>query len=350
MNKPVVFFSHSGRDKDMLLPIKDKISVATCNTLNIFMSSDGQSIPFGKNWLSQVENGLQTAKLMFVFITPASLESGWIYFETGYAYAKGIKVVPVGINVSIGNLKPPINMLQGFDITSGESLNNLITIINREFSCNFQPCFDADDYLRINSNEIQNAALIQSTFSNVCSKFFGPDRTCAKQKFDQVKAQLSQQSFIFTSNEKMLLSGGLRAEIVETSWFDYNIKAFHFELSLSTHNFSESFDMLNLVTADFAPEQLWLECTVADTFHVIAKPEDLSSVICKHPSRFSYSPLTPQAFLYKGKIHVIVVQNMDEETKVLQKMIRFGYSPSDTKVEDIIETLSALFDIGVVSK
>ena len=149
----------------------------------------------------------------------------------------------------------------------------------------------------------------------------------------------------------MLLSGGMRAEIVETSLsFDYNIRGFHFELSLSTHNFSESFDMLNLVTADFASDLLWLECTVVDTFNVIAKPEDLSSVICKHPSLFSYSPLTPQAFLYKGKIHVIVVQNIDAETKMLQKTIRFGYSPSAVKVEDIIETLSALFDIGIVSK
>lgn len=101
MDKPVLFFSHSSKDRDIILPLKDKLGIVTSRTVDIFMSSDGQSIPFGSNWIHKVEEGLKESRIMFVFVTETSLSSGWIYFEVGFAYSKGIQVVPVGIGVSI---------------------------------------------------------------------------------------------------------------------------------------------------------------------------------------------------------------------------------------------------------
>ena len=133
MDKPIIFFSHSSKDKDLIYSIKNKLDAATGGVIDIFMSSDGQSIPFGTNWIHKIEEGLQAARIMFVFITENSISSGWIYFETGYAYSKGIQVIPVGIGVDIGGLKAPLNLLQGFNVSSEDSLNNFITIINRAF-------------------------------------------------------------------------------------------------------------------------------------------------------------------------------------------------------------------------
>ena len=149
MDKPVIFFSHSSKDRDIILPLKDKLGKITSGTVDIFMSTDGQSIPFGSNWIHKVEEGLKEARIMFVFVTETSLSSGWIYFEAGFAYSKGIQVVPVGIGVNIGSLKPPLNLLQGFNITSGDSLNNFVSIINREFSCSFPESFVEDDFYAI---------------------------------------------------------------------------------------------------------------------------------------------------------------------------------------------------------
>ena len=149
MSKPTLFFSHSSKDKDMILNIKNKIMEYTGSTLEIFMSSDGQSIPFGTNWIHKIEDGLNSAKIMFVFVTTNSVSSGWIYFEAGFAYSKGIQVVPVGIGIDIGTLKAPLNLLQGFNITSEDSLNNFITIINRTFDYRFQEAFDKNDYLDV---------------------------------------------------------------------------------------------------------------------------------------------------------------------------------------------------------
>lgn len=101
MEKPTIFFSHSSKDRDAILPIKEKLMKITSGVIQIFMSSDGQSIPFGKNWVHKIEEiGLnQRKKLLFVFVTPTSIESGWIYFEAGFAYSKGIDVIPVGVLV-----------------------------------------------------------------------------------------------------------------------------------------------------------------------------------------------------------------------------------------------------------
>ena len=56
--KPTIFFSHSSFDTDKIVPIKDFILERTGNSLRIFMSSDGASIPFGTNWLKEIEDAL----------------------------------------------------------------------------------------------------------------------------------------------------------------------------------------------------------------------------------------------------------------------------------------------------
>lgn len=107
MEKPTIFFSHSAKDRNVILPIKEKLIKITSGVIQIFMSSDGQSIPFGNNWIHKIEDGLNNAKIMFVFVTPTSIESGWIYFEAGFAYSKGIDVIPVGVGIDIGSIRPP---------------------------------------------------------------------------------------------------------------------------------------------------------------------------------------------------------------------------------------------------
>lgn len=158
MEKPIIFFSHSSKDKEFLVTLKNKLLRKTSNTIEIFQSSDGASISFGNNWIHKIEENLNYSKLMFVFLSPNSIKSNWIYFESGYSYSKGIKVVPIGINgIDIGSLAPPINLLQGFNITSSDGLNNLTTIINREFSTSFPEDFNNDDYeelLTLSNNSV----------------------------------------------------------------------------------------------------------------------------------------------------------------------------------------------------
>ena len=106
MEKPIIFFSHSSKDKEFLLTLKNKLLRKTSKTIEIFQSSDGESISFGNNWIHKIEENLNYSKLMFVFLSPNSIKSNWIYFESGYSYSKGIKVIPIGINgIDVGSLK-----------------------------------------------------------------------------------------------------------------------------------------------------------------------------------------------------------------------------------------------------
>ncbi|GAA4327486.1 toll/interleukin-1 receptor domain-containing protein [Christiangramia aestuarii] len=160
MNKPTIFFSHSAKDKKLLSALRNNLLNITSNTIQIFQSSDGESIPFGNNWIHKIEENLRDTKLMFVFVSPNSIKSNWLYFESGFSYSKGVKVVPVGIEgIDIGQIGPPINLLQGFNINSHEGLNNIITVINREFNSTYKLSFKHNDYqqlLKLSSNPLNN--------------------------------------------------------------------------------------------------------------------------------------------------------------------------------------------------
>lgn len=147
MPKPTIFFSHSSRDQKELARLKDLFVEKTGGSIEVFLSSDGQSIPLGRNWVHKIEEALGRASLMVVFVTPNSLRSSWIFFESGFAYSKDIQVVPVGfLGVDLVSLPPPLSLLQGFNITSEAGLNNLIAIANEVFQHAHAETFTVDEF------------------------------------------------------------------------------------------------------------------------------------------------------------------------------------------------------------
>lgn len=55
MKKPTVFFSHSSKDKKFLTRLKEMVAAKTGNSIDIFLSSDGESIPLGRNWVHTIQ-------------------------------------------------------------------------------------------------------------------------------------------------------------------------------------------------------------------------------------------------------------------------------------------------------
>jgi hypothetical protein len=147
MSKPTVFFSHSSKDGAALSKLKELFTKATGGSVDTFLSSDGQSIPLGRNWVHRIEEALNSARLMFVFVTADSLRSEWIFFESGFAYAKAIRVIPVGfLGADLKGLTPPLSLLQGFNIKSAEGLNNILAIVNTEFNHSHSLSFSNENY------------------------------------------------------------------------------------------------------------------------------------------------------------------------------------------------------------
>lgn len=147
MSKPTIFFSHSSADKDVLSKLKELFCEKTGGTIDVFLSSDGQSIPLGRNWVHRIQEALDEAEIMVVFLTPNSLRSSWIYFEAGYAYSKNIRVVPVGfLGADLASIAPPLSLLQGFNIVNKDGLDNLIALANDTFSHNHKSLFTEEEY------------------------------------------------------------------------------------------------------------------------------------------------------------------------------------------------------------
>lgn len=303
MSKPTLFFSHSSKDKDLVLYIKNKLDTVTGGVMEIFMSSDGQSIPFGTNWIHKIEEGLKAAKLMFVFVTENSISSGWIYFEAGYAYSKGIQVVPVGIGVDIGSLKAPLNLLQGFNVSSEDSLNNFVAIINRTFDYHFSKGFEHGDYLEIAKNlslEKFNTAEFEEIVDKVEFEIYNEEATMGGEKvrydidkfFDDVVTYLNDNDVPFSRDDKYkeagcscLVFSGIKMicqkekKALARDQIEYGNYA-KITVFVAPYNFIRSFTLLNsLLNLLEGKDSGYVRVHLKEKYSYIGSAEDGSSIL-----------------------------------------------------------------------
>lgn len=145
--KPIVFLSHGARDADAVLRLKQSLLSATKEAVEFFLSSDGTSIPPGSIWSNQIFSALSNAKLLYVFLSPNSLESQWIFFEAGMAHDREIPVVPVGLyGVKVGELPPPLGLFHGFDLNSSLGFERLVDTLNMHLHTGYRLPSSGDVY------------------------------------------------------------------------------------------------------------------------------------------------------------------------------------------------------------
>lgn len=375
MAKPSIFFSHSSKDKNLIMAIKSKIDTATGGVIDVFMSSDGQSIPFGTNWVHMIEDGLKAAKIMFVFITNNSISSGWIYFEAGFAYSKGIHVIPIGIDVDVGSLKAPLNLLQGFNISSEDSLNNIIAIINKEFDYHLQYPFFRDDYLNILKYFPSNAAnstLFEEIVESVECVFYGEETTSdgTKGKKDIEKLYESILGFFkgngikYSKSENYKYNGdicvaahGVRIvyrplKIKDSNSVYYNDCAKLF-INVSPNNFIVSFNLFKRILQHIDPsESHYVRLHLKEKYHFTFNVENASSIIFNHPG-FEIDEKDVNGYVCNElglKFYVFENSawgNGREKAEIIASVV---FNNDEVQSENIIELTNRLFEIGFVFK
>lgn len=368
MEKPTIFFSHSSKDRDAILPIKEKLMKVTCGVIQIFMSSDGQSIPFGNNWVHKIEEGLNNAKIMFVFVTPMSIKSGWIYFEAGFAYSKGIDVIPVGIGVDIGSIKPPLNLLQGFNITSGESLNNFVTVINKNLNLTFEPSFSEEDF-KLLDNAIEEAEFLlnfdelfgiakytkeKSSSSSDGEKILS-DVNKIQSYLDENKIEYAYQETAQKPFRRAILVRGIKIEYevredlrekILWSYETLNIK-------FSAYSFQETFllfqNMVKLIQSD---KPITLTFRIRSEYLCVLTSETLSAIIAQNPTVFSPDKAKFSVYHYCNstiefcgdKVTPPLIANTEP-----YYTLKLNFMPSEP-MENIANCIRALLDVGVIRK
>lgn len=113
MAKKKIFISHIGEESEIAKKFKEDILSYTNRGVEIFVSSDEESIYAGDDWEDIVKANIKHCDMMLVIISQKSLNRPWISFETGAAWVKGIKPMPIchgGIDK--GLLPKPFSILE----------------------------------------------------------------------------------------------------------------------------------------------------------------------------------------------------------------------------------------------
>ena len=369
MNKPTLFFSHSSKDKELILKLKDKLMSYTGSVLNIFISSDGQSIPFGTNWIHKIEEGLNDARIMFVFVTNNSISSGWIYFEAGFAYSKNIHVIPVGIGIDIGALKAPLNLLQGFNLTSEDSLNNFISIVNKEFSYNFSESFSCNDFASIMSGYVNAETesvpldeIVETVSFRLPGKYYIKNKPVLRQNktvFDKIESFFAENEIEYSKSdlypEGIVLSAlGVIIKCIPKNISSLNEQYLHCDLviNISPFSFEKSFDLYLKLNALFEEStHFYIHLSLNERYSFVRKQEDYSALLMEYPILFERDKNHVGAFICEDLNLVFTISNTEKNSNnTPHYVLSIGYSPDTLNPNSIELLVNRLIEAKVIVK
>lgn len=350
MNKETIFISHASKDKEAMNYFQKLLREKTSSTFDIFLSSDGQSIPFGTNWIYKIKDGLDNAKIMFVFITSNSVKSSWIYFEAGYAYSKGIRVIPIGVGIDINTIKPPLNLLQGFNINSFEGMNNCIKIINDEFNNTFKEDISSEEYQEFvalmdqnkTTNEVKNMINYVQTYIEDDTNYNGNISINADEILNKCKDIIEKNKYKYTYNKNRILSLGFEIDKINMNRID---------ISINSDEFDEIFDILKeIIDESYQNKKThYINIILSERFEIETDRIKVSSFI-KKSKDIEFSNDGSMAYKYKDINFNLTLENYGRHLDpIFQRVLKIWFS-SNTKVSRMMELITILKDIGVIYK
>lgn len=131
MADKLVFLSHIHEEKMLAVLVKQALEAEFSGFVEVFVSSDGTSIPAGANFLKKVEDGLINCIGAIYLISPVSVKRNWVNFELGAVWIRNI------MNIRAGNAEIPTLPICHSGITPATlpaPLNNLNAITGNQAS------------------------------------------------------------------------------------------------------------------------------------------------------------------------------------------------------------------------
>jgi len=138
IKKPTLFISHATSDSEFAEAVKQEIDKVFANGINIFSTSSPGAIPAGNDWLSDIENRLNTAQAIIVIVTPVSIERPWLWFEIGATWLNGRKgdcrIYPLcAQEINLSELPEPLSRLQALSLGKATDLKLLFEALIKQF-------------------------------------------------------------------------------------------------------------------------------------------------------------------------------------------------------------------------
>lgn len=131
-----LFVSHISEERVAAERLKGALSRDFLGLLDVFVSSDTESIAAGEEWLSSIENALRDCSIFVTLCSPESIRRPWINFETGAAWMREIPVIPVCHSGLLPHDLPmPLSLKQGIALDDGEGLRRLYARVAKVLEC-----------------------------------------------------------------------------------------------------------------------------------------------------------------------------------------------------------------------
>jgi hypothetical protein len=90
----LIFISHITEETEVATALKKLIEDHFPQPLNIFVSSDGESIKMGRDWLNTVLKALRTCPVQIIICSSKSVTREWVNLEVGAALSRDIPIIP----------------------------------------------------------------------------------------------------------------------------------------------------------------------------------------------------------------------------------------------------------------
>lgn len=147
MSKPLVFISHITEEKEIAVAFKELIESSFLGMLDVFVSSDEDSIHMGQKWLDRISNGLKTCAVEIVLCSPKSILRPWINFEAGAGWVRDIPVIPLcHSGIEPAKLPMPLNLLQAAKANEVSSLKLIFPVLSQAIGSK-TPNIDFSDFV-----------------------------------------------------------------------------------------------------------------------------------------------------------------------------------------------------------
>ncbi len=218
MDKPQIFVSHISEEGALAAVLKRHLLDDFLGLLDVFVSSDIESINVGQNWLVSLESALHRSSLLLVLCSHASLRRPWVNFEVGAAWIKQVPIVPIchsGLEPS--SLPVPLVLLQGVRASSVDGVVRLSHAVAKSIGSRAPKGNPEQLIAEIVEFEANYSPMIQTQFGPVTA------RTAASRR--RIYDALKDPKFSWRSVSKLAVVGGLTEdEVVELLLTDENVQ------------------------------------------------------------------------------------------------------------------------------
>ncbi len=148
MQKLLVFVSHIKPERIIADSFRKLIESKFMGLIEVFVSSDPESIAMGGRWLEEITQGLKTCIVEVVLASPLSVRRPWINFEAGAGWVRDIPVIPVCHSGMTPDFPPPpLSSLQAALATDQEQMERVLAVLANKLGCNRPQDEDCSDFI-----------------------------------------------------------------------------------------------------------------------------------------------------------------------------------------------------------